>query len=156
MEKFFFFFLLLLTKPPPPFGTTIVTCTHVNDRGERGKKRKRGAGGRKRERGEKRGEISKGTQSTASDECRNQWPPCFPFTGPPYYETFPPPFPPPLPPPPRIPLLADFPTPRQTAIEPLYTLVCASEEYILHRQAAVHEQESVISIIITALVAFAE
>lgn len=32
--------------------------------------------------------------------------------------------------PPRIPL-ADFPTPRQTAIEPLYTLVCASEEYIL-------------------------
>lgn len=119
MEKFFFFFFL---QSPLPLSVPRSSCTHVNDRGERGKKRK-GAGGRKRERREERRDLKRYA------EYRLWWMPqpvatMFSLHWSALLRNIPSP-------PPRIPLLADFPTPRQTAIEPLYTLVCASEEYIL-------------------------
>lgn len=156
MEKFFFFFSSSSYKAPSPFR---YHDRHVYTRErswwKREKEKERGGGTEKRARREERRDLKRYA------EYRLWWMPqpvatMFSLHWSALLRNISPPFPPPLPPPPRIPLLADFPTPRQTAIEPLYTLVCASEEYILHRQAAVHEQESVISIIITALVAFAE
>ena len=110
-RKVFFFFL----QNPLPL-LVLSSCTHVNDRGERGKKRK-GAGGRKRERREERSQKVRRVPplmnaATSGHHVFLHWSALLRNI------------------PPRIPL-ADFPTPRQTAIEPLYTLVCASEEYIL-------------------------
>lgn len=135
---------LFFHKPPLVF-RCIPTCTHVNDRSERGKE-KRGKKGRE-ERGERRGErrdLKRYTQSTASDECRNQWPPCFPFTGPPYYETSPCASP--------WPIFQPLAKPRLNPCTRWY----AHQRNTFCRQAAMHEPESAISIIITLLVAFAE
>lgn len=114
-RKVFFFFSY---KTPSPL-LVLSSCTHVNGRGERGKKRKGTGGGRKRERREERRDLKRYA------EYRLWWMPqpvatMFSLHWSALLRNIPP----------RIPL-ADFPTPRQTAIEPLYTLVCASEEYIL-------------------------
>lgn len=118
-RKVFFFFPSYKT-PFPPLLVVLSSCTHVNDRGERGEKEKRGRGDEK-ESGEKREERS--------EKVRRVPPLMNAATS--GHHVFPSLVRPTTKHPPARPPLADFPTPRQTAIEPLYTLVCASEEYIL-------------------------
>lgn len=119
-RKVFFFFFPSYKTPFPPLLVVLSSCTHVNDRGERGEKEKRGRGDEK-ESGEKREERS--------EKVRRVPPLMNAATS--GHHVFPSLVRPTTKHPPARPPLADFPTPRQTAIEPLYTLVCASEEYIL-------------------------